>query len=91
MMCQECNNDSTLAVVLLDLSAGFDTIDHKILVDHVEDAGLHGSASDWIKSFLMELSQSAWLTHFRATEAHFDCRVPQGTSLSPHLFRQAYN
>jgi len=37
----------------LDLSAAFDTVDHKILLDHLHVTyGLHGQALDWIHSFV---------------------------------------
>ena len=46
------------ALVLLDLSAAFDVIDHKILQTRLEYSfGVTGSALSWINSYLSDRSQ----------------------------------
>ena len=49
----ECDRGQVSLLALLDLSAAFDTVDHKILLDRLHQAfGIRGSTLEWIKSFV---------------------------------------
>jgi len=71
----------------LDLSAAFDTVDHKILVDrrHVT-YGLRGQALDWIHSFVSNRMQSVSFAGTQSIWSTILCGVPQGSVLGLLLF-----
>ena len=74
-------------LVLLDLSAAFDTLDHTLLLQsrHAE-IGLAGSALDWFSSYLSCRSQQVLVGHTLSAETPLLCGVPQGSVLGPLLF-----
>ena len=52
------DNQEVVLLVMLDLSAAFDTTDHRILLDILEkDFGVIGNAKKWLMSFLCERKQ----------------------------------
>ncbi|KAJ1134487.1 hypothetical protein NDU88_000938 [Pleurodeles waltl] len=76
----------TVALILLDLSAAFNTVCHRTLIRRLSNAGIRGKALEWIISFLSGRTQRVRLPPFRSTATEIICGVPQGSSLSPTLF-----
>ncbi|XP_070800926.1 uncharacterized protein, partial [Pituophis catenifer annectens] len=74
-------------LVLLDLSAAFDTIDHGIMLHRLEELGVGGTVLQWFSSFLSDRSQSI-IRGFgvKYHQGAFVCGVPQGSVLSPLQF-----
>ncbi len=74
-------------LVLLDLMAAFDTVDHAILIDRLEHCiGLTGIALDWFKSYFENRSFSVKMGEHYSRNAFLPCGVPQGSILAPLLF-----
>ncbi|KAJ1215788.1 hypothetical protein NDU88_003395 [Pleurodeles waltl] len=80
------DNGETTALILLDLSAAFDTVYHRTLKTRLHEIGIQGKALDWIISFLSGRTQRVRLPPFRSEATNIICGVPQGSSLSPTLF-----
>ena len=75
------------ALVLLDLSAAFDVIDHKILQMRLEYSyGVTGSALSWIKSYLSDRLQHVAIGKSTSEGKRLDFGVPQGSVRGPREY-----
>lgn len=73
--------------MLLVLSTAFDTIDHAVLISHLEHCvGIRGDALKWFQSYFNNRSFSYSIGEFTLCAASLICGVPQGSILAPILF-----
>ena len=86
------DNQEVTCLVLLDLSAAFNTVDHKILLNWLDNHfGIKGMALQWIESYLTNWSQRVVIGDTNTTGAKsksisLKFGVPQGSVLGPILF-----
>lgn len=74
-------------VILLDLSAAFDTVSHPKMIMTLRDRiGLRDSALDWFTSYLNGRSQAVQVKNETSTQNDLTRGVPQGSILGPLLF-----
>ena len=74
-------------LVLLDLSAAFDTVDHDILLDRLENGvGFSGTVLKWFRSYLTGRESLVSLGDYSSNTEKMNCGVPQGSILGPILF-----
>ena len=74
-------------LVLLDLSAAFDTVDHTVLFNLLEHSlGISGSALSLLKSYMHGRSQCVQIDGITSEFADLTCGVPQGSVLGPSNF-----
>ena len=74
-------------MVLLDLSAAFDTISHSILLSRLEKRyAIRGRALQWFKSYLMGRGQCVKIGVNLSKRKVLSYGVPQGSILGPILF-----
>ena len=81
------DSKSATVVLLLDLSAAFDTVEHGLLLNILEkEIGLSGVVLKWFKSFLTTRTQKIRLGNAVSEEIVIIFGVPQGSVLGPVLF-----
>ena len=74
-------------LVLLDLSAAFDTVDHGILLSRLSQCiGVQGSAYTWFESYLSSRSQFVQIRDTSSSDRQLTCGLPQGSVLGPILY-----
>ena len=75
------------ALVLLDMTAAFDTVDHDILLTRLSsNFGLSGSALSFLSSYLSDRTQSVTIGSHSSPSSSVLTGVPQGSVLGPLLF-----
>ena len=83
----EMDKRNTVMLVLLDLSAAFDTIDHGILIERLSKrCGLGGTVLSWFKSYISDRTQSVAINDCYSNKQSLKYGVPQGSVLGPILF-----
>ena len=66
----------TSMLILLDLSAAFDTVDHTILLKRLENQiGIRGLALSWLKSYLSERKQCVHYNNVTSEYRELNCGV----------------
>ena len=84
---KEADDRKVNLLVLLDLSAAFDRIDHNILIKRLECSfGVKGTALKWFASYLKNRTQSVKVSGFQSEKGFLQFGVPQGSVLGPVLF-----
>jgi hypothetical protein len=74
-------------LVLLDLSAAFDTVSHDTLITRLTDRfGITGDALRWFRSYLTDRKQCVSIQGSLSKSVILSSGVPQGSVLGPKLF-----
>ena len=74
-------------VVILDLSAAFDTVDHNLLLEVLENRfGIAGTARKWYTSYLKPRSFKVSIRGSTSQPRQLDYSVPQGSIQGAFLF-----
>jgi hypothetical protein len=74
-------------VILLDLSAAFDTVNHDLLLERLQFRfGIGGRVASWLKSYLVGRRQQVVIDSVFSESSTLQYGVPQGSVLGPLLY-----
>ena len=81
------NSQHVILMVLLDLGAAFDTVDHNILLERLrKNVSIHRKVlSYWFRSYLSNRSQQVSIDGSLSRQFQLNRGVPQGSFLGPML------
>ena len=83
---EEVEDGKMVGVMMVDLSAAFDMVDHKLLLEKLELFGLDENALQWVSSYLSQRYQSVCVDGCLSPPLPVDCGVPQGSILGPLFY-----
>ena len=84
---QAIDNGGCVMLLLLDLSAAFDMVNHSILLSRLSNSfGIAGAVYQWIQSYLSGGTQFVVVANARSSCCPLTCGLPQGSVLGPMLY-----
>ena len=79
--------NDTVILLLLDLSAAFDTVDHSILSSRLSSRfGIKGTVLAWLRSYLTSRKQFIDVNKCKSSQRLLERGVQQGSVLGPLLY-----
>ena len=81
------DNNLDVALIFLDLSSAFETVDHVVLLKSLRlKFGFCGVVLQWIKCYLANRTQTTVVSKVQSESHNLHWGVPQGSVLGPILF-----
>ena len=81
------DDNKCVALLLLDMSSAFDTVDHRLLSDRLCNRfGFRGQVLKWFESYLNNRKQFVMIDGVKSDLKDLQFGVPQGSVLGPILY-----
>ena len=80
---QAVDKGELAGVCMLDMSAAFDVVDHRILLSKLKLYGFDSEALSWIENYLQGRSQAVYIDGALSSFLPVNVGVPQGSILGP--------
>jgi hypothetical protein len=83
---EHCDNNEITMGIYIDLQKAFDTVNHEILIQKLENCGVRGTVLEWFSNYLSNRKQYTVLLNNESTLESVKLGVPQGSVLGQLLF-----
>jgi retron-type reverse transcriptase len=81
------DDKKAVLLVMIDMSAAFDTVDHNILLQRLtDDFGIRGSVHLWFQTYLRNRTSQVNVSGSASAETQLKYGVPQGSVIGPQVF-----
>ena len=80
------DNKKYTALLSIDLSKAFDSINHNLLIKKLKNLGFSNNSAEYIESYLKNRTQKTKFQNFTSKEETVLSGIPQGSILGPLLF-----
>lgn len=75
-----------VSAIFIDLSKAFDTINHQLLLNKLQNIGCRGKILELLKSYFTDRCQIVKIGSTESSHQLLKCGVPQGSNLGPLFF-----
>ena len=84
---QSIDNNKAVLMVLLDMSAAFDTVDHALFLQRLDKRfGIRGFANSWFKTYLENRTTKVAINQVFSDDHILKYSLPQGSIIGPQGF-----
>ena len=84
---QSIDDNKAVLVVLLDMSAAFDTVDHALFLQRLDKRfGIRGYANSWFKTYLENRTTKVAINQMFSDDHILKYSLPQGSIIGPQGF-----
>ena len=81
------DSGASVALIMLDLSAAFDTLDHDVMLKRLSSSqGIVSGALEWLRSYFCNRKQSVAVDSATSDDVTLEYGVPQGSVLGPKSY-----
>jgi hypothetical protein len=81
------DNQKCIVLLLLSMSAAFDTVDNEILLERMSKRfGIKDKVLEWFQSYLQSRTQTVMIDGVKSAAKDLNWGVPQGSVLGPILY-----
>ena len=83
----EIDNQKCVVLLLLEMSAAFDTVDHELLLERMSKRyGVKENVLKWFRSYIQDRKQFVMINGIKSKVKELRYGVPQGSVLGPILY-----